>query len=118
MSRMKALARSYVWWPGMDKDIENMVTACLQCQAVKSSLPAEPLHPRLWPSKPSQVHVDFAGPYTRKMYFLLVDAHSKWPEIRMSSTSTQKTTDILRILFSSYGKSKCMLDQTAHVHIA
>ena len=25
MSRMKALMRSYIYWPGTDKDIENMV---------------------------------------------------------------------------------------------
>lgn len=31
-SQMKALARSYVWWPNMDKDIENLVRLCEQCQ--------------------------------------------------------------------------------------
>ena len=28
MSRMKALIRSYVYWPGMDRGIENMVKLC------------------------------------------------------------------------------------------
>ena len=32
MVRMKALARSYVWWPGLDKDIEEMVRSCGTCQ--------------------------------------------------------------------------------------
>ena len=27
-SKMKALARSYVWWPKMDSDIENMIKHC------------------------------------------------------------------------------------------
>ena len=26
--RMKSVARSYVWWPGLDQDIENKVKAC------------------------------------------------------------------------------------------
>lgn len=27
----KSLARSYIWWPGIDKDIEVMVKSCTQC---------------------------------------------------------------------------------------
>ena len=32
ITRMKALARMYAWWPGIDKDIENMVQKCNECQ--------------------------------------------------------------------------------------
>ena len=31
ISRMKALARMYVWWPGLDKDIEESVCLCREC---------------------------------------------------------------------------------------
>lgn len=30
---MKALARSYAWWPGIDKQIEVWVKRCQLCQA-------------------------------------------------------------------------------------
>nr|XP_023665672.1 LOW QUALITY PROTEIN: uncharacterized protein K02A2.6-like [Paramormyrops kingsleyae] len=33
VSRMKSLARSYVWWPKMDLDLENKVKFCSQCQS-------------------------------------------------------------------------------------
>ena len=39
MSRMKALVRSYVYWPGMDKDIENMVKSCKSCSSVAKASP-------------------------------------------------------------------------------
>ena len=39
MSRMKALMRSYVYWPGMDKDIENMVKSCKSCASVAKAPP-------------------------------------------------------------------------------
>ena len=29
--RMKSLARMYVWWPGLDKDIEQAVKECESC---------------------------------------------------------------------------------------
>ena len=52
--RMKAIARRYAWWLGMDCDIERMVKACTECQAVKSAPAKAPLHPWIWPAKPWQ----------------------------------------------------------------
>ena len=38
------------------------------------------------------------------MFFLVIDSHSKWGEVReMSSTTTLKTVEVLRELFSSFG---------------
>ena len=45
--RMKAIARSYLWWPGLDADIESLVQSCLQCSKVKNMPPTAPLIP--WP---------------------------------------------------------------------
>ena len=36
---MKVVARSYVWWDGIDKDIESQGKACLRCQEQKSKPP-------------------------------------------------------------------------------
>ena len=35
ISGMKSFARSYVWWPGLDKDLENKVCQCLLCQSAR-----------------------------------------------------------------------------------
>ena len=40
VSHIKALARSYVWWPNLDKDVEGMVRSCKECQ-VHQKAPAE-----------------------------------------------------------------------------
>ena len=105
ISRMKALARSHIWWPNLDHDIEEVAKSCQPCQAVKQAPPKAPLQPWTWPSKPWQrVHIDFAGPFLNKMYFLAVDAHSKWPEVfEMAQTTTTNTISILRHLFARYG---------------
>ena len=105
VSRMKSLARSFVWWPGLDKAVENMASSCSACQAVKQAPATAPLHPWIWPTKPWQrIHVDFAGPFMGKTYLIVVDAHSKWPEVHeMSMTTSSKTISVLRHLFAQYG---------------
>ena len=104
-SRMKAVARSYFWYLGLDREIEDKARSCTSCQAVKNAPPAAPLHPWLWPSKPWQrIHVDFAGPINGKSYLLVVDAHSKWPEIvELSSTTAQRTIAELHKIFAAHG---------------
>ena len=103
--RMKAIARSYMWWPGLDKALEKVARSCVACQAVKQTPANAPLHPWTWPDRPWQrVHIDFAGPFQGKMFFLAIDAHSKWGEIfEMTQTTTTKTIALLRQLIATYG---------------
>lgn len=103
--KMKAVARSYMWWPNIDKDLEALAKSCKECASVKRAPPKVPLHPWTWPQKPWQrAHLDFAGPFQGSMFFLAVDAYSKWPEVEvMTSTTTGKTLDVLRRWFSSHG---------------
>lgn len=82
MSKMKGLARSYVWWPGMDENNEKEVQVCEECQKHHKSPPTAPLHPWEWQESPwSRIHVDYAGPFLGEMFLLIVDAHSKWMDI-------------------------------------
>ena len=104
--RMKATARSYLWWPGLDQEIEELVKGCTQCQSVRNAPEVAPLHPWLWPTKPwKRIHIDFAGPLRGHSYLILVDAHSKWPEVidMKSNTTSAATITELRKIFARYG---------------
>lgn len=106
--KMKAVARSHVWWASLDSDIEQCAHACEACQ-VSRNLPAKaPLHPWAWPTSPwERIHVDFAGPVQGKMMLVVVDAHSKWPEVlTLTSTTAARTIAALREMFSRYGLPK------------
>ena len=75
-SKTKLLTRSYVWWPKMDSDIEEMVKNCNVCQETRPAPPAAPLHPWEWPTQPwNRLHLDFAGPFMGHMFPVLIDAH-------------------------------------------
>ena len=39
VSRMKAIARSHLWWPKLDADIEETVRCCNQCVKTRSAPP-------------------------------------------------------------------------------
>ena len=105
ISKMKALARSFMWWPGLDLDLEKKVKSCEPCQLARKAPPVAPLHPWEWPAKPwTRVHVDHAGPFLGKTFLVLVDSHSKWMEVVIvSSTTSQVTIKALRKIFATHG---------------
>ena len=103
--RMKALARSVVWWPGIDGDLEKKVKSCQPCQVNAKSSPVAPLHPWEFPTRPwSRLHIDFAGPFLGKLFVVLVDSYSKWLEVAVvPSCSTSATIRFLRNVFATHG---------------
>ena len=103
--RMKSFARMYVWWPGLDDDIEKSVRICMPCQSVQSAPPPVPLSPWKWPSKPwTRLHLDFAGPCEGRMFLVIIDAYSKWIETFPTNTSTSAVViQCLRAVFARFG---------------
>ncbi|XP_026536203.1 uncharacterized protein K02A2.6-like, partial [Notechis scutatus] len=103
--RMKALARSYAWWPGMDRQIETWVATCNKCQETRSAPPKAP--PTEWetPRGPwSRIHIDFAGPAKGHTFLITVDAYSNWLEVhKIKSTTTEAVVKKLNRLFATHG---------------
>ena len=42
MSKTKALLRTKVWWPGIDKDTENLISSCIPCLSNSKDSSPEP----------------------------------------------------------------------------
>ncbi|XP_015765071.1 PREDICTED: uncharacterized protein K02A2.6-like [Acropora digitifera] len=102
MIKMKQLARRYLWWPGLDKEIEETVKLCHSCQEAAKTQPAPNPASWSWPGGPwKRLHLDFAGPYLPKMYLVIVDAYSKFVEVvPMGQATTTNTIAALRRVFS------------------
>ncbi|XP_024885583.1 uncharacterized protein K02A2.6-like [Temnothorax curvispinosus] len=102
--RMKHLARGYVWWNKIDKDIEEISKNCGNCNRFKNN---PPKISHIWEPTESpfeRVHADFAGPFLGHNFLILVDAHTKWPEIHIVKNITSQTTiNICRQYFCTYG---------------
>ena len=101
---MKALMRSYVYWPGMDKNIENMVKSGKRCASVAK---APPIKFNRWPKtdKPwSRLRIDNAGQIKGTYFFVIVEGFTKWPEVFKYKTPTTKITiKVLQELFTRFG---------------
>lgn len=103
--KSKAIARSFVWWPGMENDIENFVKKCEQCAVHQNEPSRSSLHPWEYPKYPWQrLHIDYAGPFLGHSYLIVVDAYSKWPEvIPTQSTTALSTIRALMSVFATHG---------------
>ena len=115
ITRMKGLARMYVWWPGINADVEKSVWLCRHCQETQSSPPLAPLNPWQWPTRPwARLHLYFAGPIQGRMILVAVDAHSKWIEaISTSTTSSAVVIEELRVLFAKFGLPESLVTDNA-----
>ncbi|XP_038119282.1 uncharacterized protein K02A2.6-like [Culex quinquefasciatus] len=102
ISRMKAIARSYVYWPSIDDDVEALVKACKHCASAARSPPHSAPVPWPRPTGPwKRVHVDFAGPMQGAYFLLIVDAYTKWPEvIKTNRITSVATIGMLRSVFA------------------
>lgn len=104
MNKMKNIARSYIYWPNLDRDIEQEARACSSCRAVLDAPPRAALHPWEFPLHPWQrVHADFAD-CGGKRYLIMVDANTKWIEVvAMASTEAKSTIKVFRLIFARFG---------------
>ena len=112
MNKMKATARNYVWWPGIDRDVESVCRSCPHCNHARHAPPATS-HKWNDPSGPWQrVHIDFAGPLDNYYFLIVVDAFSKWPEVfRMKEATAGATISNLRTLFTRLGLPRIIVSE-------
>ena len=100
---MKALARSYIWWPGMDREIEQAAKVCTGCELTQNNPKTAPTSCIGVASTPTATYpCRFCGTILRNN--VSRRHHLKWPEvIPMTTTSAKRTIEDLRKLFAKHG---------------
>lgn len=64
------------------------------------------VHPWQFPERPWQrFHIDLAGPLQNRMFLIIMDAHTKWPEVynMQADTTSKKVIKKLRDCFVRFG---------------
>ncbi|KAF2897585.1 hypothetical protein ILUMI_08590, partial [Ignelater luminosus] len=89
--RSKALTRSYFWFVGIDKAIEQMCKACKACAKVKAC-PNKVCIP--WPKSDvpfGTVHIDYCDLGSTHL-LVIIDSCTKWLEVYLTPSITTKCT--------------------------
>ena len=111
MSRMKSVARSFFWWPSLDRDIENLASHCTQCQELSRRPVTDVPHHWVYPTEAfERVHLDYAE-FEGSHYLLLVDSYSKWVDVFTMNIdcSTTRTADCLLAFIAAHGIPKTLV---------
>ncbi|KAE8736598.1 hypothetical protein FOCC_FOCC017947, partial [Frankliniella occidentalis] len=105
IAHTKAMARSLIWWPGMSRELEKEVTACVECQKNASAPPKSTS--ACWPAAREvweRVHLDYAGPVEGHYLLIGIDAYSKWPFVKVVNNLTAATLIThIRYIFADFG---------------
>ena len=115
IQRMKQLARSTVYWPRIDFDIEDLCRKCTSCGQFQNKPDKPSIHPWMMPEKPwSRLHLDHAINFLGRNWLVLVDAYSKYPCIHpTTSTSSKSTSAILEQEFAHFGYPHTLVTDNA-----
>ena len=105
--KTKKAAQQLYYWPGINNSIKQLIGSCSECQAMKPSLPKEPMlksarsDPLLSPM--SHVGVDLAD-IAGKDYLIMVDRYSGFPfAAQLKRTDTATVTAKMKSWFMDFG---------------
>ena len=104
IEKCKRRAHDHVYWPGINTHIQEMVTACSECQTFRPSNVSEPLQPHQIPTKPWQkIGADLFS-HEGKNYLVMVDYASGYPELmKMSTTTSSAVITAMKSVFARLG---------------
>uniref|UniRef100_A0A3P9IGQ4 Gypsy retrotransposon integrase-like protein 1 n=1 Tax=Oryzias latipes TaxID=8090 RepID=A0A3P9IGQ4_ORYLA len=102
--KCKERARDVLFWPGMAKQIEEVVAHCAVCNTHRHNNPKEPLMPHPVPERAwEKVGVDLFH-FNDSEFLLCVDYFSKFPEIvKLRGTTSKHIIIALKSIFARLG---------------
>ena len=92
-----------VFWSGMTKDIEEMVSSCEKCMKYQSKQPKEPMETRYVPLLPWQTVASDILEHKNQNYLVVIDYYSKYIEaLQLKGKASQDVIQGLNEIFSRY----------------
>ncbi|XP_038069803.1 uncharacterized protein K02A2.6-like [Patiria miniata] len=103
ITKCRARAQMSVWWPGLSKGIEEMVTKCTTCAKERPQI-KEPLMPASFPSRPWERLGMSLFQHFGNVYLLVIDYFSRWIEVKQLNEQTSHSgIAALKPIFAVHG---------------
>lgn len=108
--RTKQRLRETYWFPGIDRVVEEKVKSCVTCQEndKSHSTHSAPMQSVEFPDSAwEKIAIDIVGPIEnapqdQRYAIVVVDYHSKWPEVALCSSVTSGV--VIRVLTSLFAR--------------
>lgn len=109
------MANLSFFWPGMRKQIEDMITSCGACQTYQRSQGSEPMKPHDIPRTPWQKVAADIFQFQSESYLLIVDYYSKFVEVvNLNQDLTSKNLiNKFKSVFARFGIPKVLMTDNA-----
>ncbi|PFX13349.1 Uncharacterized protein K02A2.6 [Stylophora pistillata] len=102
-------ARSAVFWPGITRDVTNLVQDCATCQAYQRKQQKQPILQPEPPSYPWQMLSSDLFEFRGNQYLLISDKYSKFPIVRkLTNTTSRAIINHLKSIFAEHGIPECL----------
>jgi transposase InsO family protein len=103
ITKCRLRAKQAVWWPGLSKQLETLVTNCYVCSRERTQR-AEPMVKSTFPARPWQKVGSDLFQYRGQQYLLVVDYYSRYIEIaKLSYTTSPDIVVHLKSMFARHG---------------
>jgi len=110
ITKCRRLAIQSVWWPGLSKNIKELIENCRVCCQAKRSHP-EPLIPTVMPQHPWQKLAADLMEIRKSQYLVVIDYYSRYIELAKleSSTTSKEVINHLKSIMARHGIPETML---------
>ena len=114
ITAMKTMVRSLIWYPGLDKAVEERVKSCHEYLQARKK-PSQKTHTE-WgkTERPfSRIHIDHFD-FENKTFLLVIDSLTKYIECEVAkSTSASEIIELLTLIFSRHGLPDTIVSDNA-----
>lgn len=103
IAKCRERARQSVWWPGLSKQLDELVKCCAECCRLQNQR-AEPLIPSALPTYPWQKVGTDLFEWRKESYLLIVDYYSRYIEVaKLKRTTAEEVIIHTKSIYARHG---------------